>query len=192
MLIHCIFNDPDGTHEFRPDVAERIAEQGAYVNPTVHVLRARVWEKQDRLRRKGLTSNEQATLDAERRELDQRFELCSRMIEMGLKVITGSDSSWGSYQLGNTAYEVECLVMAGYSPMQGVLSVTGEAAKALDIDDVVGTLERGKEADIIVIDGDPTQDIADLWKVTEVFKAGQRIDRGSAESRAATRQLPPS
>ena len=192
MLIHCIFNDPDGTHVFRPDVAERIAEQGAFVNPTIHVIRARVWEKQDRLRRQGLTPHEQATLDTERRELDQRFELCSRMIEMGLKVVTGSDSSWGSYQLGNTPYEAECLVMAGYSPMQGVLSVTSEAAKALDIDDVVGTLERGKEADVIVIDGDPTQDIADLWKVTEVFKAGQRIDRGSAESRAATRQLPPS
>ena len=191
MIIHCVFNDPDGTTNFRPDVAERIAEQGAFVNPTLHVARARIWERQRRQDGRRLTPQEQAALDAERRDFDTRIEHCRRLIEMGLKVITGSDSSWGEYRLGNTAYETECLVMAGFSPMQGVLSVTSEAARALDVDDIVGTLEPGKEADVVVVDGDPTEDIADLWNVAEVFKAGQRVDRGSDESRAATRQLPP-
>jgi imidazolonepropionase-like amidohydrolase len=112
-------------------------------------------------------------------------------MDMGLKIITGSDSSWGHYQLGNTVHETECLVMAGYSPMQGVLSVTRDAAKALGVDDTVGTLGPGKEADIIVVDGDPSKQISDLWNVSEVFLAGQRIERGSEDSLAATRQLPP-
>ena len=116
---------------------------------------------------------------------------CGRLIDRGIKVITGSDSSWGDYQLGNTVYETECLVMAGYTPMQGVLSVTSEAAKALGVEDTVGTLEPGKEADVIVVDGNPAANISALWNVVEVFKAGQRIDRGSDESLAAIRQQRP-
>ena len=112
------------------------------------------------------------------------------MIEMGVKVITGSDSSWGDYQLGNTVYETELLVHAGYSHMQGVLSVTKWASEALGVDDIVGTLEPGKQADILVVDGDPSKDVNDLWNVTDVFFKGEKLDRGSEESLAAVRQTP--
>ena len=81
--------------------------------------------------------------------------------------------------------------MAGYTPMQGILSVTSEAAKALGVEDTVGTLKPGKEADVIVVHGNPAVNISALWNVVEVFKAGQRIDRGSAESLAAIRQQRP-
>ena len=112
------------------------------------------------------------------------------MIEMGLKLITGSDSSWGDYQLGNTVYETELLVEAGYTAMQGVQSVTSEAAKALGLDNIVGTLEAGKEADIIIVDGDPSQDINALWNIDEVFLAGEDVDRGSFDSNSTVRQPP--
>jgi imidazolonepropionase-like amidohydrolase len=123
--------------------------------------------------------------------LETGLEHCRRLIQMGLKVITGSDSSWGEYKLGNTPHEVQCLAMAGYTPMQAVTSVTGEAAAALGIDRDVGTIEAGKEADIVVVDGNPAVDVEDLWNVAEVFQAGRLVDRGSAESRTSTRQLPP-
>ena len=87
-------------------------------------------------------------------------------------------------------YETELLVMSGYSNMQGLLSVTSEAAKALGVDDNVGTLETGKAADIIVVDGNPTEDINSLWNVEDVFLGGERLDRGSPESIGATRQHP--
>ena len=112
------------------------------------------------------------------------------MIEMGVKVITGSDSSWGDYQLGNTVYETELLVQAGYSHMQGVLSVTKWASEALGLDDIVGTLEPGKQADILIVDGDPSKDVNDLWNVAEVFFKGQKVERGSNESLSAVRQTP--
>ena len=80
--------------------------------------------------------------------------------------------------------------MSGYSNMKGLLSVTSEAAKALGVDDKVGTLETGKAADIIVVDGNPIEDINSLWNVEDVFLAGQRVDRGSPESIGANRQLP--
>ena len=93
--------------------------------------------------------------------------------------------------MGNTMYETECLVMAGLSPMQGVQSVTSEAAKALGVDDEVGTLEPGKQADVIAVNGNPDEDLNALWNVTDVMLAGKLVDRGSTSPIAATRQHVP-
>ena len=191
MIIHCVFKEADGTDSFRKDVADRIIEQGTFVNPTLHVLRVRAWDLEEKRQRQGLTTAEGQLLDEHRRDFDIRLEHCRRLIEMGAKVVTGSDSSWGDYMLGNTPYETECLVMAGYSPMQGVVSVTSLSAASLDINGDVGALEPGKVADIIAVDGDPSEDISALWNVADVFSSGQRVDRGSPESLAPLRQHPP-
>ncbi len=190
MIIHCNFRDPVGANYFREDIAERIGEQGAYVNPTLHVGRSAAWTLAHKRDDEGLTPSERERLDQALINLEVHLNDTRRMIEMGLKVITGSDSSWGDYRLGNTVYEAELLVHAGYTPMQGVLSVTSWAAAALGMDDRVGTLEPGKEADVLVVGGDPSADINDLWNVSDVFFAGRRLDRGSEESLAAVRQSP--
>lgn len=190
MIIHCAFKDADGTDNFRQDIAERIGEQGAYVNPTIHVGRARAWTLAHKRDAEGLTPSEASMLDENRAAMDVKLDDCRRMIDMGLRVITGSDSAWGDYKLGNTVYEAELLVHAGYSPMQGILSVTNWAAAALRMGDQVGTLEPGKQADILVVDGNPAVDINDLWNVADVFFAGQRLERGSEESLNAVRQPP--
>ena len=71
---------------------------------------------------------------------------------------------------------------------QAVLSVTSMAADAIGIGDVVGTLQPGKEADIIVVNGDPTRDVSSLGKVAGVFLGGTWIDRGSNPALTAIRQ----
>ena len=190
MIIHCVYKEPNNEDNFRVDVAERIGEQGAYVNPTLHVGRSRIWSLMQKDRESGLSSEDLISLDETKRELEVRMEDNRRMIEMGVKVITGSDSSWGDYQLGNTVYETELLVDAGYSHMQGVLSVTKWASEALGVDDIVGTLEPGKQADILVVNGDPSKDVNDLWNVADVFYRGEKLDRGSEESLAGVRQKP--
>ena len=190
MIIHCYYLDADGTVNFREDIAERIERQGAFVNPTLQVSRATAWELTHKRDESGLIAPEQAELDTARANLDARLDHTRRMIDMGVKVITGSDSSWSSYQLGNTVYETELLVHAGYTPMQGVLSVTSWAADALGVSDMAGTLERGKAADVLVVRGNPADDINDLWNVEDVFLGGRRVERGSEESIAAVRQWP--
>ena len=191
MIIHCIFQEPDGSNNFREDIAEQIVTQGAYVNPTLHVFRSSIWKLMLKHEDQGLSTAEQIELDEMRRGFDERLEHCARLLKMGAKVITGSDSSWGNYLLGNTPYETECLVMAGMSDSDGVYSVTNDSAKSLNMDDLVGSIEPGKQADIIVIDGDPTQKITTLWNVSEVFLGGDKIERGSDESLSAVRQHRP-
>ena len=190
MIIHCNFRDPDGSHSFREDIADRIGEQGAYVNPTLQVGRAATWALAHKRDDVGLTAQEREKFDEALTKLEIHLDDTRRMIEMGLKVITGSDSSWSDYQLGNTVYEAELLVHAGYSAMQGVMSVTSWAAESLGVDEKVGTLEAGKEADVLVVNGDPSVDINDLWNVSDVFFAGSQVERGSEGSIAALRQHP--
>jgi len=190
MIIHCYYLDADGTVNFREDIVERIERQGAFVNPTLQVSRATAWDLTHKQDERGLTAPEQAELDTARNNLDVRLDHTRRMIDLGVKVITGSDSSWSSYQLGNTVYETELLVHAGYTPMQGVLSVTSWAADALGVSDTVGTLETGKAADVLVVRGNPADDINALWNVEDVFLAGNKVIRGSEDSIAAVRQPP--
>ena len=191
MIIHCAFRDADGASVFRRDIAERIGESGAYVNPTLHVGRSAAWTlAQKRDEGGGLTAQERERLDATLRGMESRMDDTRRMIEMGLRVITGSDSSWGDYKLGNTVYETELLVQAGYSNMAGIMSVTSWASAALGMDGIVGTLEPGKEADILIVNGDPSADINALWSVADVFFAGERVERGSEASLSAVRQTP--
>ena len=108
-----------------------------------------------------------------------------------MKIITGSDSSWGEYPLGNAVHETECLRMAGMPGMDAVMSITSDAARAIGVDEITGSLEPGKAADIIVVDGNPVESLDALWSVTDVIAAGQLVERGSEASIAATRQPRP-
>ena len=191
MIIHCFFREADGAWHFREDIAERIGKQGVFVNPTLHVQRSVPWALQHKKKDQALTKQEENLLDMRWRSYETNMEDSRRMAEMGLKLITGSDSSWNDYKLGNTVYEVEQLVEVGYSPMKAVKSVTSDAAKALEVHHTVGSLEVGKEADIIIVDGDPSKDVSALWNVHEVFLAGKRVERGSEQSLASFHQYPP-
>jgi imidazolonepropionase-like amidohydrolase len=72
--------------------------------------------------------------------------------------------------------EVELLVEAGFTPLEAIHIATENGAKFLGIDSRIGTLVAGKAADLVVIHGDPTTNIADIEKVELVFKDGVGYD----------------
>lgn len=72
--------------------------------------------------------------------------------------------------------EVELLVEAGFTPLEAIHIATQNGAKFLGEDQRIGTLEVGRQADIVVINGDPSRDIKDIEKVELVFKDGKGYD----------------
>lgn len=72
--------------------------------------------------------------------------------------------------------EVELLVEAGFTPEQAIHIATMNGATYLGIADRVGSIARGKQADLVVIHGDPSQRIADIENVVTVFKKGIGYD----------------
>jgi imidazolonepropionase-like amidohydrolase len=90
--------------------------------------------------------------------------------ENGVTIAFGTDS--GVSKHGNNAKEFQYLIIAGMSPMEAIESATITAAKHIGMFDQIGTLEVGKHADIIAVDGDPLADVAEFMDVDFVMKGG--------------------
>jgi imidazolonepropionase-like amidohydrolase len=94
-------------------------------------------------------------------------------ISRGVKISFGSGV--GPFQHGTQAAEFPYLVKYGMSPSQAIQAATTVAAEMMGWQDRIGSLEKGKFADIIAVSGDPLQDIAELEKVRFVMKGGQVV-----------------
>jgi imidazolonepropionase-like amidohydrolase len=77
---------------------------------------------------------------------------------------------------GKNAFELELMVKAGYSPMEAILAATRIGSETLEMGKELGSIEIGKYADLIVVDGDPLRDIRILQdgsKIRVVMKGGE-------------------
>jgi imidazolonepropionase-like amidohydrolase len=92
-------------------------------------------------------------------------------ISRGLKISFGSGV--GPFPHGTQAAEFSYLVKYGMSPAQAVQTATTVAAEMMGWQDRIGSIEKGKFADIIAVSGDPLQDITELERVKFVMKGGQ-------------------
>ncbi|MDQ6644936.1 MAG: amidohydrolase family protein [Chloroflexota bacterium] len=81
-------------------------------------------------------------------------------VEAGVKIAMGTDSGVGRH--GENGKELQLMVKNGMTPMQAIQASTAEAAQLLHLKDELGTLEVGKLADVIIIDGDVLNDIASI------------------------------
>jgi imidazolonepropionase-like amidohydrolase len=98
------------------------------------------------------------------------LDMLSLAHRSGVTIAFGTDT--GVSKHGNNAKEFEYMVQAGMSETQAIRAATVVASKHIQLDDVIGTLEAGKFADLIGVDGDPRKDIRELMDVDFVMKGG--------------------
>ena len=91
----------------------------------------------------------------------------------GVKVAFGTDAA--VYPHGLNAHEFGVMVKLGLTPLQAIQAATVNAADLLGWSDKVGTIEAGKWADIIAVDGDPLKDVTTLEHVKLVMKGGEVV-----------------
>ncbi len=109
-------------------------------------------------------------------EVNERFQIQARnlvaMNDAGVKITMGTDGNrpWGAH------VEMEDMVIAGMPVMDVIVSSTGDAAVFLGLEDT-GTLTVGKNADFLVLDGNPLDDITNTRKISQVFLSGEALDR---------------
>ena len=90
-----------------------------------------------------------------------------------MKVAFGTDAA--VYPHGLNAHEFAVMVKMGLTPLQSIQAATVNAADLLGWSDRVGTLQPGKFADIVAVDGDPLADVTMLEHVKFVMKGGEVI-----------------
>jgi len=103
----------------------------------------------------------------------------ARAFAAGVKVGFGTDAA--VYPHGLNAHEFAVMVMLGLTPLQAIQSATINDADLLGWSDRVGTIEAGKFADIIAVDGDPLADVTALERVKFVMKGGEVVRNSYAK-----------
>jgi imidazolonepropionase-like amidohydrolase len=105
-----------------------------------------------------------------------RSEMFRNAVKMGIKVSFGTDAA--VFPHGQNAKEFKLMVDLGLPAIDALRTATGNAADLFGIAQKVGTLEKGKLADVIAIPGDPTSDITATERVSFVMKEGKIIRNG--------------
>jgi imidazolonepropionase-like amidohydrolase len=100
----------------------------------------------------------------------------------GIKVMMGSGVDGSTYPHGTQALDLEWLVKrAGLSPARAIQAATTIDAEVLGWQDQIGSIEKGKYADMIAVSGDPVQDITELQRVKFVMKGGKIVRNDLAQ-----------
>ena len=104
-----------------------------------------------------------------------------RFVALGGEVALGSDytdipqNDFPHFELGMPMHEIECMAGAGLTAMQIIVAATRNAARVCGLGEELGTLEVGKTADVLVVDGDPLRNLAALTNVRLVIHLGEII-----------------
>jgi imidazolonepropionase-like amidohydrolase len=120
---------------------------------------------------------------------DSMYRVIPRAIELGVPVAVGTDAGAFGVPHGCNAQELELLTTVGMSPMQAIVAATRTGAELLGTAGSVGTLEKGKLADLLVIRGDPLQDIRLLQEkqnILVVMKQGRIVVNRARNTQGST------
>ena len=105
------------------------------------------------------------------------LKLLKPLHDAGITIIPGTDSLAG-YMLH---HELELYVKAGIAPAEVLRMATLTPALVMGVDKERGVIAPGKLADMVLVDGDPTKNIADIRKVSTVLKGGKVYDPAAIE-----------
>lgn len=108
---------------------------------------------------------------------DYHIDTIKNAYKNKVMIATGTDFFGGPFKQGENSLELKLLVeKIGMSPREAIIAATRNAAYALGLESKVGTIEKGKLADLIVVDGDPLSEISvlrDINKILIVLKEGK-------------------
>jgi imidazolonepropionase-like amidohydrolase len=146
----------------QPELLDQMAARGIFFVPTFAVYDYHRKSPQPHVRERAWALKE------------RHDESLRRALAVGVRIAAGTDA--GGHGHPPNAIELECLVRAGMTPLQALQAATGRAAECLGLERDIGTVEKGKLADLVVVDGDPLADIACLRqaeKIALVLKGGE-------------------
>jgi imidazolonepropionase-like amidohydrolase len=175
MLIHGTFNNPDGSATLDEEIARRIADGGVWLNPTVHIGRSRIWRFEGLSQERQLSEAEATEFALMKERYAVRCEHVARLLQAGVRMAAGSDCGWSYYRFGGFRHEIEALASCGMGAAGALRAGTRDSAVAMGLDREVGSVERGKLADLLVVAGDPLLDLEALGNVEAVFLGGTRV-----------------
>jgi len=146
-------------------------------NPRLKYLPLSVRDQVKNYARANMTNEE--VRNALRKFFERNLAVVGAMNDAGVGLLAGTDSYWPGLHLQD---ELELLVRAGLSPMEALQAATYNAAKCLGLLDSIGTVERGKVADLVLLDSNPLKDIGNTRKIAAVVVGGKIFDKPALQN----------
>lgn len=172
--VNTISREADGPSEARKAARElikagvnflKVAALGTFFVPTLSVYQAMHSHQ-----------NEPTTMEFIRRKTVQVVEASQKAVMIakahGVKIGAGTDSGGPWHPHGSIIKEIEALVRAGLTPAESICAATLTNAELLNLHDRIGSLETGKLADFIAVEGNPLENIGTLNKILFIVKDG--------------------
>ena len=118
-------------------------------------------------------------LATRKRFVEKELEVVNAMHRAGISFLAGTDTPAGVYVFPGFSLheELQRFVAAGFTPMEALQTATLNAAKFLGVDDRLGTIEKGKFADLVLLDANPIDDIRNTQKIAAVIARGKYWSR---------------
>jgi imidazolonepropionase-like amidohydrolase len=118
-------------------------------------------------------------LATRRRFVEKELEVVNAMHRAGVSFLAGTDTPPGVYIFPGFSLheELQRFVAAGFTPMEALQTATLNPAKFLGMDDRLGTVEKGKFADLVLLDANPLDDIRNTQKIAGVIANGRYFSR---------------
>jgi imidazolonepropionase-like amidohydrolase len=137
------------------------------------------WQNQDDFRLKNRTVESPARY---KMLFQKRLELILAMHRAGVKMLAATDTLiWYVFPGFSLHDELELFVKAGLTPMEALQTATRNPAIYLGLSDMVGTVELGKKADLVLLEASPLENISNTKKITAVVVNGKLIPRTSLD-----------
>ncbi len=125
-----------------------------------------------------MTEDEQKGIKTAENLFKEAQKNALKLMRAGVLVTAGTDAPYPGDPLGEGIHrELELLVEAGYTPLEAITAATKNAALFMNAGAEWGTLEPGKTADLLIVNGRPDRTIGDTRKIEAVIKSGKVIDR---------------
>jgi imidazolonepropionase-like amidohydrolase len=105
------------------------------------------------------------------------------MHHAGISFLAGTDTPPGVYVFPGFSLheELQRFVAAGFTPMEALQTATLNAARFLGLEDMLGTVEKGKLADLDLLDANPLDDIRNTQKIAAVIANGRYFSRAELD-----------
>ncbi len=175
QIEHACFERPDGSLRFDPQLAQRMAQAGTWVTPTIQLYRDVHTHLQKKAAAGRLTPAERQRLKMLPGVIESKLQALKGFLAAGVRVVAGNDAGLPYTGFGCLWQELEAMTAGGMTALQAVAAATRAAAGALGLKNQIGSIQPGKQADLLVVDGDPTADISALSRVRMVMQAGRIV-----------------
>jgi imidazolonepropionase-like amidohydrolase len=118
-------------------------------------------------------------LATRKRFVERELEVVNAMHRAGIPFLAGTDTPPGVYVFPGFSLheELQRFVAAGFTPLEALQTATLNPAKFLGMDDRLGTIEKGKLADLVLLDANPLDDIRNTQKIAAVIVNGRYLSR---------------